>query len=223
MSEVRTAAIFGATGLVGGAVLARLLASPAYGRVIAIGRRAPRAADARLVARSLDLDTLGAFSEPHLASGGVVFCCLGTTIAVAGSQAAFAKVDHGYVEAAARFAARHGAAQFLFVSAVGANARSPIFYNRTKGDAEAAVARAGVPSVAILRPSLLLGARAEFRWKERLGEPFMRVLGLAMVGPVAKWRPIEAVTVARAMVRLAEAPRPGVTIHESDALARIGR
>ena len=222
MADEQRAAIFGATGLVGGEVLDRLLASPRYERVIAIGRRAPARRDARLVARSIDLETLDQMQEPLLGAGAVVFCCLGTTIAKAGSQAEFRKVDRDTVDAAARFAARHGASQFLLVSAIGANARSPVFYNRIKGEAEAAVAKAGLVSVAILRPSLLLGKRAEVRWNERASAPFMRVLGLAMIGPARKWRPIEAATVAAAMVRIAEAPKPGVTILESDALARIG-
>ena len=217
-TATRAGVVFGATGLVGGACLDLLLADPAYGAVMAPGRRQPRQTAAKLIAAETPLDKLETLDGSALPPGCDVFCCLGTTIAAAGSQAAFRRVDHDYVLAAARFAKRMQARQFLMVTAIGASAASPVFYNRVKGEAEASVAAVGLPSVAIFRPSLLLGHRAEFRWKERLGEPFMRVLGLAMIGPARRLAPIQATTVARGMVTAARAAKPGVTIYSSDKI-----
>jgi uncharacterized protein YbjT (DUF2867 family) len=215
-----TALLLGATGLVGGHVLDQLLADPAYRRVTVLGRRPVARMDSKLDQRSADFDRLG----DHAISFAVddVFCCLGTTIAIAGSQEAFRRVDHDYVVDAARLAAEHGARRFLLVTAAGANARSRIFYNRVKGQAEDAVRALPLESVVILRPSLLLGERTGERSGEKLAQRLMPVVGWMMVGPLRRYRAVEAATVARAMVRLArEAPR-GVRVVESEEIQQIG-
>ncbi len=112
----RTAAIFGATGLVGSACLDLLLADERYGRVIAIGRRAPARADAKLAVHRVALDAVDALDEPTLGPVDDAFCCLGTTIAKAGSQEAFRRVDLDYVVNAATFAKHRGARHFLMVT-----------------------------------------------------------------------------------------------------------
>ena len=145
-----TALLLGATGLVGGHVLDLLLADPAYRRVTVLTRRPLARMDPKLDQRATDFDRL----RDHEISFAVddVFCCLGTTIATAGSQEAFRRVDHDYVVDAARLAAEHGARRYLLVTAAGANARSRIFYNRVKGEAEDAVRALPLESAAILRP-----------------------------------------------------------------------
>jgi uncharacterized protein YbjT (DUF2867 family) len=215
-----TALLLGATGLVGGHVLDLLLADPAYRRVTVLARRPVARMDSKLDQRTADFDRLG----DHDISFAVddVFCCLGTTIAIAGSQEAFRRVDHDYVVDAARLAAEHGARRFLLVTAAGANARSRIFYNRVKGETEDAVRALPLEGVVILRPSLLLGERTGERSGEKLAQRLMPVLGWMMVGRLRRYRAVEAATVARAMVRLAkEAPR-GVRVVESDEIQRIG-
>ena len=141
--------------------------------------------------------------ERH-ASADDVFCCLGTTIKQAGSQEAFRRVDYDYPVALAQAAARDGAKRLLVVSALGADARSKIFYNRVKGEMEAAVRAAGVPKTYFFRPSLLSGPRAEPRMGERVG----LVVG-AVLGPLlGRFRPIHADLVAAAMIRAAERDLP---------------
>ena len=218
----RTAAIFGATGLVGRACLDLMLADERYRRVISIGRSAPRSADAKLVVHRAALDAVEALDDATLGSVDVVFCCLGTTIAKAGSQDAFRRVDLDYVVNAATFAKRRGARHFLMVTAVGAAAGSRVFYSRVKGEAEEAVAKLGIESVSIFRPSLILGQRDESRLKERMAKSFAVALSFAMVGSLSKYRPIEAPTVARAMLAVAAAPIAGVTIYEFDRMTSLG-
>ncbi|HEX6911115.1 MAG TPA: oxidoreductase [Longimicrobium sp.] len=215
-----TALLLGATGLVGGHVLDQLLADPAYRRVTVLGRRPVARMDPKLDQRTADFDRLG----EHAISFAVddVFCCLGTTIKAAGSQEAFRRVDHDYVVESARLAAEHGARRYLLVTAAGANARSRIFYNRVKGEAEDAVRALPLESVVILRPSLLLGDRAEERRFEALAQRMMPALDRVMVGPLRRYRPVEAATVARAMVRLARAQPRGVRVVESDEIQRMG-
>src|SRR5262245_374341 len=196
MRQVQTAAIFGATGLVGRFCLDLLLADERYSRTVAIGRREPAHMHAKLVVRRPALDAVEALDDPSLGTVDDVFCCLGTTIAKAGSQEAFRRVDLDYVVNAAKFAKRRRARHFLMVTAVGADSRSRVFYSRVKGEAEEAVAAIGIECVSIFRPSLILGAREESRTKERLAKAVLSALSVAMVGPLSKYRPIEASTIA---------------------------
>lgn len=223
LPDARTALILGATGIVGRHCLETLLADPSYGRVISIGRRKTGTSHPKLREIETPLDQLEKIPAAKIGIIDAAFCCLGTTQAKAGAQDVFRRVEVEYPRQAARLAKSCGAGQFLIVTAIGADARSPIFYNKVKGEVEAAVIAEGVASISIFRPSLLLGHRDEFRWKEKLGEPFMRLLALVMVGPARRLRPIEAETVARAMVRVAAKPRPGATIYTSDKIDEIGR
>lgn len=215
-----TALLLGATGLVGGHVLDLLLNDPAYTRVTVLGRRPIARMHPKLDQRTADFDRL----RDHEISFAVdhVFCCLGTTIAQAGSQEAFRRVDHDYVVEAARLAAQHGARRYLVVTAAGANARSRIFYNRVKGETEDAVRALPLDGVVILRPSLLIGERDGTRTGESIAQKVVPALDWMLVGPMRRYRSIHASTVARAMVRLAkEAPR-GVRVVESDEIQAIG-
>jgi uncharacterized protein YbjT (DUF2867 family) len=221
MEGKRAAAIFGATGLVGCACLDLLLAEGQYGRVIALGRREPARSNAKLQVHRVSLDSVEEIDNPALGVIDDVFCCLGTTIRKAGSQGAFRSVDFGYVVNAATFAKRRGARQFLLVTAVGADARSRVFYSRVKGEVEEAVAKIGIESVSIFRPSLILGEREESRLKERFAKLAVSALSFAMIGPLSKFRPIEAAMIARAMLAAAALPASGVRVYEFEEMMGI--
>ena len=126
----------------------------------------------------------------------------------------------GYANAA--IAASQGAKQFLIVSALGADIRSKIFYNRVKGEVEQAVAELPFKTVHIFRPSILLGDRRESRPGERFGIVLMKMFAFLMIGSWRKYRPIKAEMVAEAMVAAAKANRVGPNIYESDAIRRMG-
>jgi uncharacterized protein YbjT (DUF2867 family) len=220
------AIVFGATGLIGGHVATSLVTSSRWTSVITIGRRAPAHDNPKLKTITCELSAIDGLSKGDSGPADAVFCCLGTTQAKAETIAAFQAVDRDAVIATARFAARIGAGHFLLVSAVGADPTSRILYNRTKGEAEIGVAAfADRLAISIFRPSLLLGARAEFRWKERVSEPAMRVLAPVMVGSLSKYRPVDAHVVAAAMVAIAERPvtRAGVSIYEGNAITAVTR
>jgi uncharacterized protein YbjT (DUF2867 family) len=219
---VKTALVAGASGLVGSACLARLLGDSAYERVVALVRRPLPYSDPKLEQHTIDFDRLGALGQTFPASTDV-FCCLGTTMKQAGSEAAFRQVDFTYVVGLAAQALEHGARQFLLVSSLGANPNSAFFYNRVKGETEAAVAALPFEGRQIFRPSILLGERAEHRPGERAGIAAMTGASFLLVGPLRKYRPIAAATVAAAMVRVSlRAPR-GVNIFESNDIERVAR
>lgn len=213
MPESRSALLVGATGLVGSFLLQRLLASERFSRVTAWARRDIGKAHPKLKVEIADFERL----EERRVEAQDVFCCLGTTIKQAGSQAAFRRVDHDYPVALARAAARSGAKRLLVVSALGANPDGTVFYNRVKGEMEEAVRAAGVPKTIFFRPSLLSGPRAE----ERLGEKIGLVIG-NLFGPLlGKYRPIHADLVAAAMQKAAEEDRPSGVI-ESGEIRKMG-
>ncbi|RSK32524.1 NAD-dependent epimerase/dehydratase family protein [Hymenobacter metallilatus] len=217
----KTALIAGASGLVGSHLLPLLLASERYERVIAVGRRPLPLVHPKLEQRLLSFDTLENHRLQLIADD--VFCCLGTTMRQAGSRAAFYQVDYLYVVKLAALTAANFAAQLLVVSAMGADAASRIYYNRVKGEMEDAVRQAPFRVIHFFRPSLLLGYRPEQRAGERLGALVLRVLHPVLRGPLQKYRAIPADTVARAMLRAAEAENSGIQVHLSDAIAQEGR
>jgi uncharacterized protein YbjT (DUF2867 family) len=202
----------GATGLTGEHLLDRLLNEPTVTRVLAPSRR-PLAEHPHLENPVGELrDLLPQLDGPV----DTAFCCLGTTIKQAGSQEAFRAIDHDLVLAFALRARELGARHLLVISALGADARSPVFYNRVKGELEAALKAQDWPQLTLVRPSLLLGPRSEFRLGERLAAPLMRWLP-------GKFRGIEATVLARALWRLALEEDDGVRTVESAQLRRLGR
>ena len=217
----RTALLAGATGLVGSHVLQELLADDTWSHVVTVGRRTVPLRHDRLEQRVLDLSAIEAHGDlPHADD---VFCCLGTTIKQAGSQDAFRRVDHDFVVGLARAGLRIGATQFLLVSAIGADPGSRVFYNRVKGEAEAAARTLPYRAVQIFRPGLLLGKRREFRLGERIAMLAIPLLHPFLLGPLRRYHSITAGDVARAMVRIArEAPR-GPNVWEYDGMrANLG-
>jgi uncharacterized protein YbjT (DUF2867 family) len=191
----RNALLAGATGLVGRELLPMLLASPQYARVHVLLRREATGlpADARLQTHLIDFRTL-----PALPPVDDVFIALGTTIKVAGSQQAFRQVDFDAVVDTARAARTAGATRLGVVSALGADARSSVFYNRVKGEMQEAVSALGYSSVVLVQPSLLVGDRQTLGQPVRAGE----VWGARLLGWLPRSvRPIPASQVAQALLR----------------------
>jgi uncharacterized protein YbjT (DUF2867 family) len=217
----KKAVLLGATGLVGGQLLGILLESEAYGQVVTITRKPlPEHRKLKQVVVT-QLDEMSEHNEIFVDANDV-FCCLGTTIKKAGSQAAFRKVDYDYPVLAARLAKEFGAQRFLIVTAMGANAASKIFYSRVKGEAEAAIRELQLPAVSIMRPSLLLGDRGEFRLGEAIASWLSKPLAFLLGGPLLKARPIEGRTVAAVMHRMAQMYLPGTHVYENDQLHKLG-
>lgn len=216
--ETRTALVAGASGLVGGFLLSELLEDPLYREVVSLGRRVLPLTHPKLVQRQVDFARLGDEALPPVDDA---FCCLGTTLKRAGSREAFRAVDHDAVLSFAQAARRAGARRFLVVTALGANPRSRVFYNRVKGEVEEALEKVAFESLTILQPSLLLGERAESRPAEHVAILVSRAVG-PLLRPFAG-RPIEARTVARAMRLLASRAHAGVQRVPSGVLQELGQ
>lgn len=208
-------AVAGASGLVGGSVLRRLLDDPEVARVVAPTRRAlpPHA--------KLENPLLSGPTWPALPRLDEAYSCLGTTRAKAGSAESFRAVDLDLTVSFMRAAKAAGARRFGLVSSVGANPRSRLLYPRTKGEAEQAAQSLSFDSVVIARPSLLLGERAETRFGERVGGAALKLLTPVLIGGWRRYRPISADAVASALVLVVRGRVPGSLTLESDELAAI--
>ncbi|MBI2813259.1 MAG: NAD(P)H-binding protein [Opitutae bacterium] len=224
-----TALIAGASGLVGGELLQQLLRAHEYERVVAVGRRRLDVSHPKLTQVAADFAALEQVAADLRCTDA--FCCLGTTIKAAGStssgragaRAAFRAVDHAAVLAFAWAAQRAGAQRFFVVSALGADAGSRVFYNRVKGETEDALPVLGFSTLAIFRPSLLLGRRAEARLGERVLAAVLWLAEPLLVGRLRKYRAIQAEVVARAMVRTSFGRAgQGLLVYPSDQIQDLG-
>jgi uncharacterized protein YbjT (DUF2867 family) len=196
MAATRTVVLAGATGLVGREILQGLLADDSVQAVHALGRRALDRKHPKLTSHVVDFAAL-----PPLPPVDEAYLALGTTIKVAGSQAAFRAVDFDANLAVARAAKAVGARRTGLVSAMGADARSRIFYSRVKGELEEALAALNFEGLVIARPSMLVGDREALGQPVRSGERIAMYAG-ALLGPLipANYRPIAASNVARALL-----------------------
>lgn len=211
---MRTAVLAGSTGLIGNHLLELLLADTAYDKVIALSRKPLAKRHSKLENVLVNLDEWAKLKELKTDD---VFCCLGTTIKQAKTKEAFRKVDFEYPVELAKALKQNGAVTFLLVSALGADKNSGIFYNQVKGEVEAAIGELAYPTTHIFRPSLLLGDRKEQRSGEDAAKVFYKIFGWLIP---QKYKGIEAVKVARAMVAEAKSGKQGQHVYESAALQK---
>ncbi|AYQ28819.1 NAD-dependent epimerase/dehydratase family protein [Polaromonas sp. SP1] len=196
VAAARVALVAGATGLVGRAVLARLLADKSYSAVHCVGRRTPAQRDARLT-----VHLAGSFADFKAPPVDDVFIALGTTIKTAGSREAFRAVDFDAVLAVARSARIAGATRLGLVSAMGADAHSALFYTRVKGEAEEALSHLGFSTLVVVRPSFLSGERESLGQPPRAGEKLALGVSRLLGGLIpANYQSISAERVAQTLV-----------------------
>lgn len=207
--------LLGATGLIGQELLKLLLANGRV-EVVYAPTRKPLPPSEKLVNLHHE-DLRAALAQLH-DPVDLAFCCLGTTRKTAGSKQAFRYVDYTLVVEGAACALALGATHLLAVSALSASVTSPFFYSRVKGEAENALRKQHWRHLTLARPSLLLGERETLRPLEHFSAPLLKWFP-------AKWRAIEGITVARALINQAFSPEPkaSVTILEPDQLREWGR
>lgn len=199
------ALVFGATGLIGEYLVNELLGSSAWKEVVVAGRSVLPIQHAKLKQVSVDFSNFD--KHPELFHVDAVFSCLGTTKAKAGSKDAFREVDFNYNYQIAKLAAAARVPRFLLVSAYGADTGSAFFYSQVKGQLEEAVSDLPFDKITLMQPSLLLGAREEFRLAEQsFGSiaNYLKPLWRNLRGP---WWPVEAQAVAKAMAIAALLPQ----------------
>lgn len=208
---MKTAIVLGATGLIGKKVTEHLLKNDTYSTVIILVRKPLNINHPKLKQHIFNYDAI----DNTLLKGDEIFCCLGTTIKTAGSKEAFRKVDLDYVVNVAKASKGNGINHFAVISAMGANKNSTVFYNQIKGEMEEAIKAIGFDSTYVIRPSLLLGNRKEFRFGELIGKFFMITLSFLIP---KKYRAIYDLQVAIAMIHFMNQTERGFFVKENDEL-----
>jgi len=206
----KTAIIIGATGMVGKQVLASLLASSTYKKVIAVTRK-PIAAQPKLKNLVIDFEHLAESLQKVKADEA--FCCLGTTIKQAGTKAAFHKVDYTYNFEFAHTLKQNGCQHFLLISALGASPKALVFYSRVKGLLEKDITTLDYPRLSIFRPSLLIGEREENRLGENLSAALFPIISPFLRGGLRAIQPIKGEDVAKSMFAVAQQEQPDDNPH----------
>ncbi len=208
------AILIGASGLTGGLLLQKMLVDPVFSKIKLLTRRPLGIVHGKLEEAVINFEDEVAFSR-EVANADVLFCCVGTTQQkVKGDLAAYRKIDFDIPVQAARFCAQQHIPKYLLVSSVGASASSGNFYLRLKGETEAAVLSQSIPSIYIMRPSMLLGNHPETRWGEIIGQPLMRFFSLFLFGTLSKYKAIHANDVAQAMLHASKQTASGKFILE---------
>lgn len=216
---MKTALIAGSTGLVGSELIKLLTSHPEYEKVHVLVRKPIEPSSPKIKVHLVNFDALDEFSP----EGPIdhVFCTLGTTIKKAGSKENFRKVDFDYVLKLGELAKAWKVKKFLVVTALGANARSSIFYNRVKGEVENALKELKLEHLFIFRPSLLMGNRKEQRPGEKSAIAVYKVINPLFMGRLKKYKGVQASQVAQAIVSVALTNSESFKFIESDEIQKL--
>ncbi|PZR24089.1 MAG: nucleoside-diphosphate sugar epimerase [Flavobacterium psychrophilum] len=216
----KTAILLGGSGAVGSELLQLLLADSRYEKIKLFARSSVNNINPKIEEHLINLFELSNYTDVF--KGDEVYCCIGTTKAKTPDKKTYRDIDYGIPVAAAKLAAENNIGTYIVVSAIGADADSSIFYNRTKGEMQDAVLTEHISKVHLLQPSLILAQRKDNRIVEKLAEGFMWVINPLLFGGAAKYRSIKAATIAKAMLWLAN-NNYSKTIIQSDAIEDIGK
>lgn len=216
--QEKTAVVLGATGLTGNLLLKELLNDAHFTRVTLFSRKPIGFTHPKL--KEHVIDVLHLKKSGHLFKGDIVFCCIGTTRSKTPNRELYRAIDYGIPVNAAELCVLNGINTFIVVSALGADAKSAIFYNKTKGEMEERVLALNIKKTHILQPALIGGNRKEKRIVEWSFKWFMKLIDPFLVGSLRKYRSISPHVIARCMLWLSKNPYEGRQI-VSDEIQNI--
>ncbi|MBU2951080.1 NAD(P)H-binding protein [Tamlana agarivorans] len=197
----KTAIILGATGLTGGILLQKLIKDDRYSQIKLFSRSKIENLPNKVTQFIGDLLKLEQFKTDFTADE--VYCCIGTTSSKTPDKILYKQVDYGIPLTAAKLSKDNNISTFLVVSAMGANVKSSVFYNKTKGEMERDVFQQNIKNTFVLRPSLIGGKREEQRTLEKIGLAVFKVIQPLFVGPLKTYKIIEPETISQGMINLA--------------------
>jgi len=215
----KTAIILGATGLTGSILLEKLIHDERYKTIKLFSRKEIDGLPSKVnqyVGNMLDLES---FKVDF--TGDEVYCCIGTTAKKTPDKALYKAIDYGIPVAAAKLSKENDIEMFLVVSALGANANSSIFYNKTKGEMERDVLLEKIKNTFILQPSIIGGKRNEQRIGEKIGLAIFKLMQPLFFGGLKKYKITEAEHIAQAMINLANSSskKQFIASHDIEVLA----
>ncbi len=217
----KTVIVLGATGLTGSILLEKLINDDRYESIKLFSRKKIEGLPKKVqqfIGNILELEN---FKEDFKANE--VFCCIGTTAKKTPNKELYKSIDYGIPVSAAKLSKENGINTFLVVSALGANAESSIFYNKTKGEMEQAVLQQKIANTYILQPSIIGGNRKEQRLGEKIGLTVFKIIQPLFIGKLKKYKIIEATDIANAMVKLANSKTSTKNIIASDYIKELAK
>jgi uncharacterized protein YbjT (DUF2867 family) len=198
---VKTALLFGSSGLVGGQVLNRLTNDVNYSKIKIFVRSEPEIQSNKLEIIKTDFNDLENFKD--YIKGDDCFFCIGTTKQNSPNKNEYQKVELEIPKKIAQIARANSVNSFIFVSSIYANPNSSGDYVKFKGLVEEELKKLNFSNLGILRPSFLMGDRKENRVGEKIGILTFRLLSPLLIGPLKKMKPINSEKVAKAMIKIA--------------------
>lgn len=219
--EKKRALLFGATGFVGGYLLKTLLENPAYDKVTIVVRRDPGISNPKLMTVVADFHSMEAMKGQII--GDDVFIAIGTTKKKTPDKNEYYQIDHDYPVKASTIARENGARTVVFLSSVGADSGSGVFYLKTKGDTERDIIALGYRHTHIFQPSMIMGKRAEQRPMEKIGILLAGLIGPLLQGGLIKYRGAPARDIAAAMNEVAGKNLDGVAYYQWAEIAALAR
>ena len=215
---MKTALLFGSSGLVGGHLLNQLIKDTNYSKVKLFVRSVPEISDPKVETIKTDFNNLEKYKEDI--KGDDCFFCIGTTKKNSPDKDEYRRVELDVPKEVAKIAKSNLVNSFIFVSALYANPKSSGEYIRFKGQVEEELKRLNFPKLGIMRPSFLIGERKEKRASETIGIFVFKLLSPLLLGPLKKMKPIHSETVAKAMIRTAN-ENLEKNIFESNEIAEL--
>ncbi|OAD40793.1 NAD(P)H-binding protein [Polaribacter atrinae] len=215
----KTAIILGATGLTGNSILQKLIEDERYESIKLFSRSKIEGLPKKVHQFIGDVLKLEQFKDDFTADE--VYCCIGTTAKKTPDKTLYKKIDFGIPVAAAKLAKENNISTFLVISAMGADKNSSVFYNKTKGEMEQGVLHQDIKNTFILRPSLIDGERKEQRFLEKIGLVVFKIIQPLFIGKLKNYKIINAKSIAKAMIILANKKSSTEVIITSNDIKQI--
>ncbi|WP_218598971.1 NAD(P)H-binding protein [Polaribacter sp. NJDZ03] len=217
----KTAIILGATGLTGNHILHQLIEDKNYETIKLFSRSKIDGLPKKVTQFIGDILDLAKFKADFTADE--VYCCIGTTAKKTPDKSLYKKIDYGIPVTAAKLSKENNIATFLVVSAMGANTKSTVFYNKTKGEMERDVLKQNIKNTFILRPSLIGGERKESRLLEKIGLLVIKVIQPLFIGKLKEYKIIDAKDIAQAMINVANTKNNAEVIITSNDIKKLSK
>ena len=199
---MKTALLFGSSGLIGGHLLSKLIKNNDYNKIKLFVRSEPKINDSKIEIIKTDFNSLKNHMEDI--KGDDCFFCIGTTKKNSPDKNEYKRIERDIPVEIAKIAKTNLVNSFLYVSSGFANPKNSGAYLRYKGEVEEELKKLNFTKLGIMRPSFLMGNRKEKRFGEKIGIFLFKLLSPLFLGPLKKMKPIKAEEVAKAMINVAQ-------------------
>ena len=205
---MKTAILFGATGLVGTNLLNLLIENDNYSKIIIFTRKEIPNKDSKLEIHKINFDQINDYED--LISGNDCFFSIGTTKKLTPNKIDYINTEYELPVKIAKIAKKNNVESFIYVSSGGANENSKNLYLQNKGRAEQEIIKLSFNFTAIIQPSLLLGIRNETRLGEGIAQFIFKKLSFLFVGKLRPFKAITVIDVAKAIISIIENKETGI-------------